>query len=165
MIFRRANKNISFVRMFLNSSILVFKSYLLFFYFDRFYHNKRYIAMEKRCRKALTDTDRLMIRKRNKSCLSAYQQELTDWFTKKTGHLINQGTISKIFAYIYDYIDNITKRRDKKELLQRKRYFARDWPALKAALFEWQQRIKAKKAIITGDMLKEKAHQLWLALP
>ena len=39
------------------------------------------------------------------------------------------------------------------------------WPDLDMALFEWQQRMEQKKAIITGDTLKEKARQLWEALP
>ena len=35
-----------------------------------------------------------------------------------------------------------------------------DWPDLEYALFEWQQRIEAKKAIIISDILKTKAKQL-----
>ena len=33
------------------------------------------------------------------------------------------------------------------------------------ALFKWQQRIEQKKAIITGEILKTKAGELWEALP
>ena len=40
-----------------------------------------------------------------------------------------------------------------------------NWPDLEMALFEWQQRMEQQKAIITGDILKEKARQLWDALP
>jgi hypothetical protein len=40
-----------------------------------------------------------------------------------------------------------------------------DWPDLDYALFEWQQRIEQKKAIITGKVLKTKARELWAALP
>ena len=32
-----------------------------------------------------------------------------------------------------------------------------DWPDLEYALFEWQQRMEQKKAIVTGDILKTKA--------
>ena len=39
-----------------------------------------------------------------------------------------------------------------------------DWPDLEMALFEWQQRMEQKKAIITEDILKEKARQLWDAM-
>ena len=42
---------------------------------------------------------------------------------------------------------------------------AGDWLELEGALFEWQQRIEQKKAIITGEILKTKAKQLWEALP
>jgi DDE superfamily endonuclease/Tc5 transposase DNA-binding domain len=40
-----------------------------------------------------------------------------------------------------------------------------DWPDLEYALFEWQQRMEQKRAIITGDILKTKAKELWAALP
>ena len=40
-----------------------------------------------------------------------------------------------------------------------------DWPELEIALFEWHQRMEQKRAVITGDILKEKARQLWDALP
>jgi hypothetical protein len=39
-----------------------------------------------------------------------------------------------------------------------------DWPDLDHALFEWQQCIEQKKAIITGKILKTKARELWAAL-
>ena len=48
---------------------------------------------------------------------------------------------------------------------ERNRLSIGDWPDLEIVLFEWQQRIEQKKAIITGDILKEKARQLWDALP
>jgi hypothetical protein len=35
-----------------------------------------------------------------------------------------------------------------------------DWPDLEIALFEWQQRMEQKKAIITEEILKTKARQL-----
>jgi hypothetical protein len=40
-----------------------------------------------------------------------------------------------------------------------------DWPDLDHALFEWQQRMEQKKSIITGEILKTKARELWAALP
>jgi hypothetical protein len=33
------------------------------------------------------------------------------------------------------------------------------------ALFEWQQRMQKQKAIVTGDILKQKAHEIWDLLP
>jgi hypothetical protein len=121
--------------------------------------------MEKRRRRALTDAERLMIRKRNKSHPLAQQQDLADWFAQETGHRITQGMVSTVLSNTFDYLDNIEKKRDKEALKNKMRFSAGDWPELEAALFEWQQRMEAKKAIITGDILKEKAHQLWQALP
>jgi hypothetical protein len=106
-----------------------------------------------------------MIQKRNKSHPPAQQQDLTDWFAQETGHHITQGIVSTVLSNTFDYLDNIKKKRDKEALKNKKRFSAGDWPELEAALFEWQQYMEAKKAIITGDILKEKAHQLWQALP
>jgi len=67
--------------------------------------------------------------------------------------------ISKTLSDTYSYLDNIEKKKEREGLQQKKRSSRGDWPALEAALFEWQQRIEAKRAIITGDVLKEKVHQ------
>jgi hypothetical protein len=45
--------------------------------------------MEKKRRRALTNTKRLIIRKRNKSHPPAYQQDLADWFIKETSNKVN----------------------------------------------------------------------------
>jgi hypothetical protein len=79
--------------------------------------------------------------------------------------LLNQSQISKILSPHYDYLDDIHTKKDKQALKWKSRSSTGDWPALEAALFEWQQRIEQKKAIITGDILKTKAKELWNALP
>jgi hypothetical protein len=43
---------------------------------------------------------------------------------------------------------------------EKSRLSIRDWPELEMALFEWQQRMEQKKAIVTGEILKAKAEQL-----
>ena len=55
-----------------------------------------------------------MIRKRNKSH-SAQQKDLAEQFTKETRHEVYQGTISKILSDTYDYLDDITEKRDQEE--------------------------------------------------
>jgi hypothetical protein len=55
-------------------------------------------------------------------------------------------------------------KKDKK-LLNSKRTSAGDWPDLEAALFEWQQRMQKSKAILTSEILKDKASKLWESLP
>ena len=73
--------------------------------------------------------------------------------------------ISKVLGPKYDHLDDIDKKKDRHLLQDKKRSSAGDWPDLEAALFEWQQRIEQKKAIVTSEILKEKAKQLWSALP
>jgi hypothetical protein len=120
---------------------------------------------DKKRRRALTDADRSIIRKRNQEHPPGHQKELVDWFTATTGHPLNQSQVSKILSSKYDYLDDIHTRKDKQMLKEKNRSSVGDWPELEYALFEWQQRMEAKKAIITGDILKTKAKQLWDALP
>ncbi|KAH7304360.1 hypothetical protein BKA65DRAFT_560456 [Rhexocercosporidium sp. MPI-PUGE-AT-0058] len=103
-------------------------------------------------RQALTDTDRLCIQKRNKTHPPEHQSELATWYKGETGRQLTQGRISKVLSSHYDYLDKKDPKKDKKEL-QAKRTSC-DWPELEATLFEWQQRIQDKKAVITGDLLK-----------
>jgi len=49
--------------------------------------------------------------------------------------------------------------------LAAKRHYKGDYPDLEAALFEWQQRIQKKDAVITQDILKAKAKEIWDRLP
>jgi hypothetical protein len=71
---------------------------------------------EKKRRRALTDADRLIIRKRNQTHPPAQQKDLADWFTTTTGHTINQGQISKILSHNFDYLDGAHARKDIQEL-------------------------------------------------
>jgi hypothetical protein len=120
---------------------------------------------DKKRRRALTDADRLRIRKRNQTHPPTQQKELVDWFTATTGHPINQSQISKILGSNYDYLDGEHTRKDVREMKGKSRSSIGDWPELEGALFEWQQCMEQKKAIITGEILKTKANQLWEALP
>lgn len=115
-------------------------------------------------RKALTDADRLIIRKRNRSHPPAHQKDLALWFKAETGHDVTQGMISRILSSQYAHLDNLDKRKDQNKL-ESKRHTAGDWPELEAALFEWHQRMDEKKATLTGDVLKAQAAKLWERLP
>lgn len=115
-------------------------------------------------RKALSDADRLEIRKRNKTHPPTHQKDLGVWWEEKTGHKLTQGMISRILSSQYDYVDDLNKKKDKDQL-DSKRSSAGDWPELEAALFEWQQRMDEEKATITGDLLKAQAAKFWRSLP
>jgi hypothetical protein len=70
----------------------------------------------KKRRRALTDANRLLIRNRHKTHPTEQQNELADWFSKETGHDINQGMISKTLGTQYDYLDPLDPKADKKVL-------------------------------------------------
>ena len=120
---------------------------------------------DKKRRRALTDADRLVIRKRNQTHAPGTQQELIDWFSATTGHYLNQSQVSKILGSQYNYLDDVHTKKDIKKLQGKIRSSGGDWPDLDYALFEWQQHMEQKKAIITGEILKTKAKELWAALP
>ena len=116
-------------------------------------------SSKKRRQQALTDADRLLIRNWNRTHPPAFQKDLAEWFTKETGHEINQGMILKILSLVYAHLDTLDLKKNTKELRGSRRLNG-DWPDLDGALFEWQQRMEAIEAIITGDILKEKASAL-----
>ena len=116
------------------------------------------LTAPKNKRKAIADTERLMIRKRQKEHPSK-QSDLAKWFYNETGHAIDQAQVSKILSSTYDYLDGLDLKNDKKAL-NSKRISVGDWPDLEAALFEWQQRMQKSRAIITGEILKNKASKL-----
>ena len=94
----------------------------------------------------------------------AQQNDLADQFTATTGHPLNQSQISKILSPHYDYLDDTYTRKEKQALKEKSRSSIGNQPDLEGALFEQQQRIEQRKAIMTGDILKTKARELWDAL-
>ena len=62
----------------------------------------------------------------------------------------------------YVYLDG-DDRKDSK--LNSKRSCQGDYPDLEDVLFYWHIQMEKKKAILTGDILKAKAHEIWSQLP
>jgi exoribonuclease II len=111
---------------------------------------------EKKRRRALTDADRLIIRKRNQTHALG-TQELIDWFITTARNPLSQSQVSKVLGSQYDYLDGEYTKKDIQKLKSKIRSSGGDWPDLDHALFEWQQHMEQKKAIITGEILKTKA--------
>ena len=87
-------------------------------------------------RKAVTDSDRVVLRKRYQEH-PCKQSDLINWFRQETGHKLDQGQVSRILSNKkYDYVDDLDKKD--KLALQAQRSSAGEWPELEAALFEWQ---------------------------
>ena len=93
------------------------------------------MEISKKKRRALSDADRLLIRKRNQEHPPSHQNDLITWFYEKTGHQINQSIVSKVLSTKYDYLDPLDAKKDKKQL-NTKRSSTGEWPDLEAALCE-----------------------------
>jgi hypothetical protein len=116
----------------------------------------------KTSRSALTDNDRRNIRRQYSSHPSSQTAVRLSYEKQPSGRLFTQGQISKILSDKYAYLDTTNmKPKD----LAAKRHYKGDFPDLEAALFEWQQRMQKKDAVITQDILKAKAKEIWGRLP
>jgi hypothetical protein len=93
---------------------------------------------DKKRRRALTDADRLLIRKRNQTYPLAQQKDLANWFTTTTGYPLDQSQISRILGPKFDYLDSEYIQKDIREMKGKSRLSTGDWPDLEIALFEWQ---------------------------
>ena len=111
-------------------------------------------------RKAVSDKERFQIRKRSREHPRS-QVDLIKWFYAQSSHKLDQSQISRILSSKYDYLDDTTQ----KQVQNRHRVSKSDWPDLEAALYEWQQRLQKKDAVITGEILQQQAIKLWQALP
>ena len=90
----------------------------------------------KKRRRALTDADRSLIRKRNQMYPPVQQKDLADWFTATTSHPLNQSQISNILSLYYDYLDDTHTKKEKQVLKEKSRSPIGNWPDLEGALFE-----------------------------
>ena len=61
----------------------------------------------------------------------------------------------------YAYLDS-DDRKDNK--LDSQRNYQGDYPDLENALYHWHIQMEKKKAVLTGDILKAKAHEIWSLL-
>jgi hypothetical protein len=91
---------------------------------------------EKKRRRALTDANRLIIRKRNQTHPPAQQKDLANWFTATTGHPLNQSQISRILGPKFNYLNSEHTQKDIREIKEKSRSCIRDWPDLEMTLFE-----------------------------
>jgi hypothetical protein len=70
--------------------------------------------------------------------------------------------MSIILSQKFPYLDSTNM---KPKTLAAKRHHKADCPDLEAALFEWQQQMQHKNALITQEILKAKAKEIWERLP
>jgi hypothetical protein len=106
----------------------------------------------------ITDLERKNIRKRQREHPSTYPQLISWYADQPGGRTLTGGQISKILSKEYEKLDSDS--RSNTQLSSKRRYDGR-YPDHDIVLFEWQQRMQGKGAVITGDILKTKAHEIW----
>ena len=92
---------------------------------------------DKKRHRALTNTDRLLIRKRNQTHPLVHQKDLVNWFTATSTHPLDQSQISRILGPRFNYLNGEHIQKDIRVMKGKSRLSLGDWPDLKI-LFEWQ---------------------------
>jgi hypothetical protein len=109
-------------------------------------------------RQAIVDADRRNISRRRAETGETQAQTIAWFAALLSGRTLTQGQISTITSSSYTYLDS-DDRKDSK--LNSKRSCQGDYPDLEDVLFYRYIQIEKKKAILTGDILKAKAHEIW----
>lgn len=94
------------------------------------------------------------------------QKACIAWFKETFNHTLHQSTVSEYLSDHYSYLDSLdpsTSTTASALLSQRQR--PPKWPRLEQILIKWQQAIESRGGLTTGDLLVEKAHQIWQQLP
>jgi hypothetical protein len=113
-------------------------------------------------REAITDAQRRNIRRR-RAQTGETQAETIAWFAAQPGgRILTQGQVSTMTSPSYAYLDS-DDRKDNK--LDSQRNYQGDYPDLEDALYHWHIQMEKKQAVLTGDILKTKAHEIWSLLP
>ena len=106
--------------------------------------------------------ERLLIRQRYQENPGEGQQGVVDWFWIKYQRKIDQTVVSKSCSEKYAFLDTVRSYSSK---LAKSRIRVADCPEVENILFDWQQRMQQKKIPINGDLLKEKASEIWNLIP
>jgi hypothetical protein len=85
------------------------------------------------------------------------QKACIDWFYNKYNHKLSQSTVSKSLSSHFASLDDSTNEGQRLRLGQ--------WSDLEKVLFEWQVRIDSQGGFTSGDILREKAKEIWTRLP
>ena len=86
------------------------------------------------------------------------QKACIAWFQNKYGLKISQSTVSESLSSHFEAVDSTTDT-------QRSRLRTGQWPDLEKLLFLWQQRVEERGGMTSGDLLRQKAQDIWHQLP
>jgi hypothetical protein len=84
------------------------------------------------------------------------------WFAGQYNQRISQSTVSSLLSTQYRYLDEISPTSRELDTLRQRQP---QWPQLEEILYKWQQLIEARGGLVTGDLLSEKAREIWVRIP
>lgn len=90
------------------------------------------------------------------------QKACITWFYNEYNIRLSQSTVSESLSSRFASLDDNVAASTNPEGSRRR---AVAWPRLEAVLFEWQKKIEERGGFTTGDILQEKAKQIWRSLP
>ena len=85
------------------------------------------------------------------------QKACIEWFFSKYQHKLSQSTVSESLSSHFSSLDESTPSGQRLRTGQ--------WPDLEKILYNWQQRVESQGGFTTGDILREKAQEIWKRLP
>ncbi|KFZ10644.1 hypothetical protein V501_05089 [Pseudogymnoascus sp. VKM F-4519 (FW-2642)] len=91
------------------------------------------------------------------------QKACIQWFQETYGHKVSQSTISESLSITFARLD--TEAGAGAIPASTLRIRSGFWPELEEVLWHWQLRIEARGAFTTGEILREKAREVWRQLP
>jgi Fission yeast centromere protein N-terminal domain/Tc5 transposase DNA-binding domain len=86
------------------------------------------------------------------------QKQCIEWFLQEYNHKLSQSTVSESSSTHFSYLDNSTDS-DSKRLREG------HWPDLERILVTWQIRIEERGGTTSGELLRQKAQEIWYQLP
>jgi hypothetical protein len=110
--------------------------------------------------KPISNAERQAIRRFYQSTTPKLRQkDIVAWFLATYGRTLGQASISDTLHSRYKHLDAPTQA-------SATAYRSREgrWPLLEKILFSWQQQFEAHGSGVSGELLKEKASDIWLAL-
>jgi hypothetical protein len=95
------------------------------------------------------------------------QKACQQWFLSTFNHQISQSTVSESLGDHFRHLDAVpsTSRASSSTSKPIYRHRTGQWPKLEEILFDWQQLIEKRGGNTSGDILIEKAKQIWLEIP
>jgi hypothetical protein len=86
------------------------------------------------------------------------QKQCIEWFSQNYGHKLSQSTVSESLSSHFKDLDKAIQATGS-------RLRVGQWPEVERLLITWQQRIQSRGGFTSGDILQEKAREIWQQLP